>query len=47
MIAGVRVSGDVGGPFMLRGVRVPRADVFVLHRFELLLGTEFVGLGKC
>lgn len=29
---------------MARGVRVSGADVFVLERFELLLGAEFVGL---
>lgn len=29
---------------MPRGVRMPGADVFVLERFELLLGAEFVGL---
>lgn len=29
---------------MPRGVRMPGADVFVLQRFELLLGAELVGL---
>jgi hypothetical protein len=39
-----RVARNVRGPFVFGGVGVTRADVFVLQRFELLLGAEFVGL---
>jgi hypothetical protein len=32
---------------VLGRVGVPGANVFVLQRFELLLGAEFVGLDRC
>ena len=44
LIAGVGVARDVRRPLVFGGVRVARADVFVLQRFELLLRAEFVGL---
>lgn len=44
LVAGVRVARDVRRPLVLGGVGVPRADVLVLQRFELLLGAQFVGL---
>jgi hypothetical protein len=44
---GVRVAHDVGRPLVLGRIGVPGADVFVLQRFELLLGAEFVGLEGC
>lgn len=44
LVAGVGVAGDIGGPLVLGGVCVAGSDVFVLQRFELLLGAEFVGL---
>jgi hypothetical protein len=44
---GVRVAHDVGRPLVLGRVGVPGANVFVLQRFELLLGAEFVGLDRC
>ncbi len=42
----VAVPLDVADPFVFRRVGVARADVARLQRFELLLGAEFVGLGK-
>jgi hypothetical protein len=42
--ASVRVTRDVGRPFVLGRVGVPGSNVFVLERFELLLSAEFVGL---
>jgi hypothetical protein len=41
---GVRVAHDVRRPLVLGRVGVAGSDVFVLQRFELLLGAEFVGL---
>jgi hypothetical protein len=44
---GVGVAHDVGRPLVLGRIGVPGADVFVLQRFKLLLGAEFVGLEGC
>jgi hypothetical protein len=44
LVGGIRVAHNVRGPFVLCSISVSRADVFVLERLELLLGTEFIGL---
>lgn len=43
----VGVAMDVGLPFPARRVGVSGANVFGLEAFQLLLGTEFVGLLYC
>lgn len=43
LVRSVRVTRDIGGPFVLCGVCVACSDVFILKGLELLLGAEFVG----
>lgn len=43
----IGIAMNVGLPFPARRVGVSCADVFGLEAFQLLLGTEFVGLLNC
>ena len=46
LIACIAVTGDVRGPLVIGCIGVTSANVLVLQRFELLLGTQFIGLER-